>query len=99
MLNSRRLLLAVTPSSSMTQLRSFSAMGHGSLAEPTFATASDIEKKYPKPLKTKQYGIDILHDPLWNKGMAFSMSERERLGMRGLLPPAVRTLVWSPYNH
>lgn len=88
MLSSRRLLLVVTPSSSMRQL----SMGHGSLIEPTFATASDIEKKYPKPLKTKQYGIDILHDPLWNKGMAFSTSERERLGLRGLLPPSVRTL-------
>ena len=76
----------------MRQFRPCSYMGHGSLADPTFATASDIEKKYPKPLKTKQYGIDILHDPLWNKGMAFSMSERERLGLRGLLPPKIKTL-------
>ena len=36
--------------------------------------------KYPKPLKTKQFGIDILHDSLWNKGMAFNRSERDRLG-------------------
>lgn len=26
-------------------------------------------KRYPKPLKTHQYGVDILHDSLWNKGM------------------------------
>ena len=93
MLSSRKLLLAVKPpsSSSIRQLRPCSSSS-GSLAEPTYATASQIEKKYPKPLKTKQYGIDILHDPLWNKGMAFSMSERERLGMRGLLPPAIRSL-------
>mmetsp|Transcript_24173 Transcript_24173/g.33150 ORF Transcript_24173/g.33150 Transcript_24173/m.33150 type:complete len:597 (+) Transcript_24173:1755-3545(+) len=49
-------------------------------------------KKYPRPLKTKKSGIDILHDPLWNKSMAFDMSERDRLGLRGLIPPAVRTL-------
>lgn len=48
--------------------------------------------KYPKPLKTKQFGIDILHDSLWNKGMAFNRSERDRLGIRGLLPPAIRSI-------
>ena len=48
--------------------------------------------KHPRPLKTKKTGIDILHDPLWNKSLAFSYSERDRLGLRGLLPPTVRTL-------
>ena len=46
--------------------------------------------KYPIALKTKQFGLDILHDPLWNKSLAFEYSERDRLGIRGLLPPAVR---------
>lgn len=49
-------------------------------------------KKYPRPLRTKKHGIDVLHDPLWNKSMAFDMSERDRLGLRGLLPPAIRSL-------
>ena len=31
--------------------------------------------------------MGILNDPLWNKGMAFSTSERDRLHLRGLLPP------------
>ena len=48
--------------------------------------------KHPRPLRTKKSGIDILHDPLWNKSLAFSYSERDRLGLRGLLPPAVRTI-------
>ena len=45
-----------------------------------------------KPLKTKQRGIDILHDPLWNKGMAMDYPERDRLNLRGLVPPKVKTL-------
>ena len=50
------------------------------------------QSKYPKSLKTKQFGIEILHDPLWNKSMAFDHSERDRLGLRGLLPPVVRNI-------
>jgi len=49
-------------------------------------------KNRNKPLKTKQKGINIIHDPLWNKGLAFGMSERDRLNLRGLLPPRVKTL-------
>jgi hypothetical protein len=45
-----------------------------------------------KPLKTKQKGIDILHDPLWNKGMAMDYPERDRLNLRGLIPPRVKNL-------
>ena len=32
-------------------------------------------------------GLDILHDPWYNKGSAFSMFERNLLALRGLLPP------------
>jgi hypothetical protein len=53
---------------------------------------SSTPRHYPRPLRTKKYGIDILHDPLWNKSLAFDLSERDRLGLRGLLPPATRTL-------
>eukprot|EP00818_Percolomonas_sp_WS_P009619 CAMPEP_0117447082 /NCGR_PEP_ID=MMETSP0759-20121206/6682_1 /TAXON_ID=63605 /ORGANISM="Percolomonas cosmopolitus, Strain WS" /LENGTH=605 /DNA_ID=CAMNT_0005239387 /DNA_START=185 /DNA_END=1999 /DNA_ORIENTATION=+ len=41
---------------------------------------------------TTQYGHDILHDPLLNKGTSFSLTERDRLGLRGLLPPNVKDL-------
>ena len=36
-------------------------------------------------------GMALLHDPLLNKGTAFTEAERDALGVRGLLPPHVLT--------
>jgi len=35
------------------------------------------------------HGLALLHDPLLNKGTAFTERERDALGVRGLLPPHV----------
>jgi malate dehydrogenase (oxaloacetate-decarboxylating)(NADP+) len=35
---------------------------------------------------------NVLHDPLFNKGTAFSLEERERLGLTGFLPPRVESI-------
>lgn len=37
-------------------------------------------------------GLDILRDPLLNKGTAFTELERDRWGLHGMLPPVVATL-------
>lgn len=34
-------------------------------------------------------GVKLLHDPMRNKGTAFTEEERDKLGLRGLLPPKV----------
>jgi malate dehydrogenase (oxaloacetate-decarboxylating)(NADP+) len=36
-------------------------------------------------------GVKILHDPVRNKGTAFSAEERDALGLHGLLPPRVHS--------
>ncbi|GAA0153127.1 oxidoreductase [Lithospermum erythrorhizon] len=42
-----------------------------------------------RPSLVHKRSLDILHDPWFNKGTAFSMTERDRLDLRGLLPPNV----------
>jgi malate dehydrogenase (oxaloacetate-decarboxylating)(NADP+) len=37
-------------------------------------------------------GVELIQDPTRNKGTAFTESERDALGLRGLLPPRVMTL-------
>ena len=67
-------------------------LGASSLRPLSAATTATKQRRFPQALKTKQTGIDILHDPLWNKGMAFDYPERDRLNVRGLIPPMVKDI-------
>jgi malate dehydrogenase (oxaloacetate-decarboxylating) len=42
--------------------------------------------------ETTSRGVEVLHNPALNKGIAFGEEERHALGLTGLLPPAVLTL-------
>jgi len=48
-------------------------------------------KKSPKTPKPSLRGVDLLRDPLLNKGSAFTAEEREALGLRGLFPAHIST--------
>ncbi|HSC06039.1 MAG TPA: NAD-dependent malic enzyme [Steroidobacteraceae bacterium] len=42
--------------------------------------------------RRRPWGVALLHDPLLNKGTAFTGQERARLGLHGLLPPRPATI-------
>jgi len=45
-----------------------------------------------EPLEIPFHGSELLHDPAYNKDAAFSFEERDRLNLRGLLPPRQLTI-------
>ena len=47
---------------------------------------------YPSPMLVNVKGPEVIHSPIYNKGMATDMAERDRLGLRGLLPPRIKSL-------
>jgi len=44
-----------------------------------------------KQISALHRGVKILHDPIRNKGTAFTEAEREALNLRGLLPPRIHS--------
>jgi len=44
--------------------------------------------KYLRAEIVHKKGFNLISDPLYNKGLAFPHTERDRLGIRGIVPPA-----------
>ena len=44
------------------------------------------------PSHIERFGIQIVHDPMSNKGTGFTIPERDRLRIRGLVPPRTLSL-------
>ena len=45
----------------------------------------------PAPVSTQKRGLEVLRDPLLNRGTGFTQAERDALGLNGLLPARVHT--------
>ncbi|KAL9257515.1 NAD-dependent malic enzyme 59 kDa isoform, mitochondrial-like protein [Drosera capensis] len=67
----------------MWRLTRSSAAAAGLLCRRSYLAA------IPGPCIVHKRGADILHDPWFNKDTGFPLTERDRLGLRGLLPPRV----------
>ena len=47
------------------------------------------KRSFMAPLQVAARGVNLLTNPLFNKGTAFKTGERDRLSIRGILPPRV----------
>jgi len=61
-----------------------------SVASRTTKTTKQV--KTASTMASHARGVELLHDPRLNKGTAFTETERDVLGLRGLLPPHVHTM-------
>lgn len=52
----------------------------------------------PERITPIKRGVDLLKTPGLNKGMAFTLYERQYLGLHGLLPPAFMTEEQQAYR-
>ncbi len=48
--------------------------------------------KWHAPRSTALRGFDLINQPMFNKGTAFTEDERDRFGLHGILPPYIGTL-------
>lgn len=85
-------LLSVAERNSLLQRRSRDAAAVG-VRHLSNSQVSDEDDKLGRPttpwVRQVISGVDLMRHPKYNKGLAFSEAERDRLYLRGLLPPAV----------
>jgi len=56
-------------------------------------TSKIVGGQYLKAEIVRKKGKNLLSDPLFNKGLGFPRSERDRLGIRGLVPPSTLNMI------
>jgi hypothetical protein len=85
---SRQLLAALRASALLPEQ---AAAGAGSARFASSLADDDDRVGRPTTPWVRQVisGVDLMRHPKYNKGLAFSETERDRLYLRGLLPPAV----------
>ena len=63
------------------------------VADPTTLAQLDVSRYSFQPvMRTRLRGLEIVQSPLSNKGTGFSAAERDRLRIRGLVPPRTLSL-------
>lgn len=60
---------------------------------------NNIKKTKEGHLETTLRGKEVLSIPTLNKGVAFTLEERQELGLEGLLPPTVLSLINKQNAH
>lgn len=58
-----------------------------SLSREYTISSYKVGSDYTRADIIRKKGSDLVHEPLYYKGMAFTQSERDRLNLRGLVPP------------
>ncbi|EYB99171.1 hypothetical protein Y032_0124g1201 [Ancylostoma ceylanicum] len=75
------------------------ALIHGDNVDLSDPKQMALHKLYrPERVTPAKRGVDLLKTPRLNKGMAFSLYERQYLGIHGLLPPAFMTEEQQAYR-
>ena len=57
--------------------------------EKSLADENTSPVEYKKVMVPNERGVKLIHNPVYNKGTAFTLEERKTFGLRGLLPPRV----------
>ena len=57
-----------------------------------------IGGKYLRAEIVRKNKMALIMDPIYNKGLAFPLSERDRLGLRGLVPPAKWVFIFTNFS-
>ncbi|GKY93795.1 hypothetical protein MPSEU_000346700 [Mayamaea pseudoterrestris] len=79
---------------SLVQIQASRCLSIGSTEEPLPEEGewAGCKRSFMNPLKISDTGADVLTNPLYNKGTAFKSGERDRLGIRGMLPPKIQNI-------